>query len=175
MTFINEQLEVDGFPSASEISFKALEPSYKTYSYLSVAILFGIIFLSTVLPLLFSGFFDSYNKILIYFGVFMVLLLLSLFIKNRAYGKKGYAIRTHDVIFKSGIWWKRKTFVPRNRIQHVEIKKSAMEDWFDISRLLIFTAGGSSSDLVIPGLHPDRAEKIKTFLMNKLTAANEEE
>ena len=39
---------------------------------------------------------------------------------------------------------------------------------------MIFTAGGSGSDLVIPGLEPDLAERLKTNLMSTIAHDQEE-
>jgi hypothetical protein len=40
---------------------------------------------------------------------------------------------------------------------------------YQLSELQIYTAGGSSSDLHIPGLPKEQAEQMKTFLLQKIT------
>ncbi len=44
-----------------------------------------------------------------------------------------------------------------------------MDKMFKISSLKIFTAGGSGGDIIIPGLAPDLAQRLKEALAAKLT------
>jgi membrane protein YdbS with pleckstrin-like domain len=173
-SFSNEEFYPDALPDALEVAYHKLNLSYKTYSLLSATIGFGIFFLITLFVLLIAGELNSFFRVMLFLTVMAVLYITRMFIKYYAYGKKGYAVRRHDVLFKSGIWWKRHVFVPKNRIQHVEIKKTPLEDMFNISRLLIYTAGGSGSDLVIPGLLPEVAERMKENLMEKIAHDQEE-
>jgi hypothetical protein len=39
---------------------------------------------------------------------------------------------------------------------------------YELSELQIYTAGGSNSDLSIVGLPKEQAERMKTFLLNKI-------
>jgi uncharacterized protein len=49
-----------------------------------------------------------------------------------------------------------------------------LERLFEMSSLRIYTAGGSSSDLSIPGLKPDQALKMRSYIL-KRAGGNEEE
>ena len=89
--------------------------------------------------------------------------------------RKKYALREHDIIYSSGLIWRQKTVVPFSRIQHVEVTEGPIDRLFDLSRLNIYTAGGSSSDLTIPGLMPSRAESIKHYILNRNSQLDEEE
>ena len=172
--FENEALSTDLLPDVLSIEYKKLAPSYKTYALVSTTITFGIIFLLALVILLFAGQLYSFYRIILFFAGFGVLYVARMIIRYYGYGKKGYAIRRHDVLYKSGIWWKRNIYIPKNRIQHVEIKKSPLEDIFGIARLKIFTAGGSGSDMVIPGLLPDVAQRLKENMMQKIADDQEE-
>ena len=172
--FTNEEFYPNALPDALDVTYHKLNPSYKIYSLLSATISFGIFFVIVLIALLFAGELNSFFRVILFLSVMATLYVIRMFVKYYAYGKKGYALRRHDVLFKSGIWWKRHVFVPKNRIQHVEIKKTPLEDMFNISRLLIYTAGGSGSDLVIPGLLPEDAERMKEDLMEKIAHDQEE-
>jgi membrane protein YdbS with pleckstrin-like domain len=172
--FENKQVIFEGLPDVRKVDYQKLDPAYKTYALLSVVISFGILFVIIGFSLLISGQLSSFSRAALFLLAFALLFGIRLFIKYYGYGKKGYAIRQHDVLYKSGIWWKRNVFIPKKRIQHVEIKKTPLEDAFEICRLLIFTAGGSGSDLVIPGLKPIVAERLKENLMTKINSDEEE-
>ena len=172
--FTNEQFFPDMLPDALDVNYHKLTPSYKTYSLISATIGFGFFFLLVLAIIMIAGEFYGLIRILSFFGVMFLLYILRMVIKYYGYGKKGYALRRHDVLYRSGIWWKRNVFVPKSRIQHVEIKKTPLEDIFGICRLMIFTAGGSGSDLVIPGLEPEDAERMKENLMERIAHDQEE-
>ena len=173
-SFTNEQFFPDVLPDALDVTYHKLAPSYKTYSLISATIGFGFFFLLVLVVLMFAGEFYGFFRILIFLGSMAALYILRMVIKYYGYGKKGYALRRHDVLYKAGILWKRNVFVPKSRIQHVEIKKTPLEDIFGICRLMIFTAGGSGSDLVIPGLKPEEAERMKENLMTRIADDQEE-
>jgi membrane protein YdbS with pleckstrin-like domain len=59
------------------------------------------------------------------------------------------------------------TSVPFNRIQHSEINQGPLDRAYNLASLNIYTAGGSSSDLTIPGLPYDQAVKLREFVAKK--------
>ena len=73
----------------------------------------------------------------------------------------GYALREQDIIFKRGFLFERTTIVPFNRIQHVSVERSFLDKVLNISTLKVFTAGGSGSDISIPGIIPETATSLK--------------
>jgi membrane protein YdbS with pleckstrin-like domain len=95
---------------------------------------------------------------------------LQFWISYVGYRKKGYAVREKDILFRHGILSTTTTIIPFNRIQHVAIHEGFFSRMYDLSELQIYTAGGSSSDLHIPGLPKYEAEQIKTFLLNQITS-----
>jgi hypothetical protein len=58
--------------------------------------------------------------------------------------------------------------IPYNRIQHVALHEGIISRYFGLAKVEIFTAGGSSSDLEIPGIAKAEAEDIKQLLMGKI-------
>ena len=87
---------------------------------------------------------------------------------------KGYAIRQRDIIYKKGWLWKSVTTVPFNRVQHCDIKQGLIERQFNLSSLNVYTAGGQNSDLTIPGLEFEMAEKYKAFILKTISSDEEE-
>jgi uncharacterized protein len=88
---------------------------------------------------------------------------------------QGYLLRQHDISFKSGFISRTNTTIPFNRIQHVEVNQSLVDRWLTLASLKVFTAGGSQSDLMIPGLHQTRANQLKQYLLGKMDNSEEEE
>ncbi len=80
----------------------------------------------------------------------------------------GYAVREHDLLYRSGLLYRRTVAIPFNRMQHSEVLQGVIDRQFGLARLAVFTAGGSSSDLVIPGLEAEQAYRMREFLGEKV-------
>ena len=102
-------------------------------------------------------------------GVFLMIRLLIVF------PYRGYAVRQHDIIYKKGWLWRSITTIPFQRVQHCDIKQGLIERYFGLSRLNVYTAGGQQSDLRIPGLQMEQAEKFKQFILKTISLDDEEE
>jgi len=92
------------------------------------------------------------------------ILLFSYF----GFRKKAFAFRSHDVLFRSGIIATTTIVIPYNRVQHVALHEGFISRFFGLASVSIFTAGGSSSDIEIPGIEKEQAENIKQLLMGKI-------
>ena len=149
--------------------FEDLEPKYKLVKQISSAIL---LILALVVFYLFVNFSSGDIPIKVLVGVpfvFVILFVLKLVFVILAFPKKGYLLREQDISFRSGLLIYKRTTIPFNRIQHVEVSQNIIEKSFGLSRVKVFTAGGSVSDLSIPGLLPDKAHQIESFLLSKVS------
>lgn len=104
----------------------------------------------------------------------LVWWIFSIFRSYKLYTKKAYAIRFHDINYKSGWLWQRKTTIPFNRIQHCELSSGPIDRIFDLTELHVYTAGGSHSDLTIPGLKTEVGERLKKLVLQKIGDDEEE-
>lgn len=93
-----------------------------------------------------------------------VLLIIRTVLEVLGFGIKGYAIRTQDVSYKSGLIFFSMTSVPFNRIQHCEMVQGPIARLFDLAAVRIYTAGGSTSDITIHGLHKERAQRLRDYV-----------
>ena len=107
--------------------------------------------------------------------VFLAFYALAMGIAYKGYHNMGYAVREKDILFKSGVIFKNTIVIPFNRVQHSEITQGPIDRWYGLYELNIYTAGGSGSDLNIPGLRQDNALKIKDFFNQNVMTLDEEE
>jgi uncharacterized membrane protein YdbT with pleckstrin-like domain len=167
--FSNQVVLPDQLAPIEVQEFEALENKYKLINQISSVILLTFALIGFFLFTQFSSA-DIPVKILI--GVpfiFVVLFVGKLAFVILGFPKKGYLLREQDVSYRSGLLIYKLTTIPFNRIQHVEVSQNIIEKSFGLSRLKIFTAGGSVSDLSIPGLLPDKAHQIESFLLSKVS------
>ncbi len=101
--------------------------------------------------------------------VIAVLVVYSVIVAVLGFPRKGYLLREKDISYKTGLIFYKHISVTFNRIQHVEISQGILAKMFGLSSVKIFTAGGSASDLSIPGLLTVDAKKLKAFISEKIS------
>lgn len=174
MESFNPQVDVSNLPKVEDLIFQPLEKEYLTVAILS-RIIFFIILGLILIVVFFFDLFDIPYEIVIGASIIFILYAIWSFVSTiKGFKHKSYALRSRDIVYKSGWLWQSTTTAPFNRVQHVMIDQGLIERQFELSKLKVFTAGGSSSDLTIPGLNPTTANTLKEFIVQKTTADEEE-
>jgi hypothetical protein len=104
----------------------------------------------------------------IIYSIFFIISLAIVTFYIIGFSRRKYALRDKDISYKSGVFVKTMTTVPFSRIQHVEIDQGPISRFLGLSSLTVFTAGDSSSDLVISGIKTEQALQIKEFISAKV-------
>ncbi len=76
-----------------------------------------------------------------------------------------YTVDTHGIEIRSGVWWRAVTWVPRSRVQHIDVSQGPMERTHDLGRLIIHTAGTDHARVELPGLNHAVAFRIRNHLL----------
>lgn len=166
--FTNEPISFEHLPQVETVTFHAIPKQYLNIVYLNNAILSFILGVLLMLITLFDE--RVRANVLVLGAVFLLFIGLLFWLSYIGYRKKGYAVRERDILFRSGVLSTTTTIIPFNRIQHVAIHEGLFSRMYELSELQIFTAGGSNSDLHIPGLPKEEAEQIKTYLLNQISS-----
>ncbi len=69
----------------------------------------------------------------------------------------GYALRR-------GRLWQQETFVPKSRVQHIDLQRGPIERRFGLSTLVVHTAGTRQNAVSTAGLDADDAEALRDHL-----------
>jgi hypothetical protein len=166
--FTNETIDTTQLPKFEEVIFTPLHSKYFTVVVINLVIIIAILMLvptvfSFFRPELFSG-----RLWLIIGTILPVVFIWITTFSILGYKRKGFAFREHDVLYKSGVIATNTIVIPYNRVQHVALHEGLISRYLGLAKVEIFTAGGSSSDLEIPGIDKEQAEKIKQLLMGKI-------
>jgi membrane protein YdbS with pleckstrin-like domain len=164
--FINETIDTSQLPKFEEVQFTVLHPNYWKVTLISCFILIVFICSGILLGLIFIKELSEFQSELV--SLTIVLIVLILLFSRIAFRKKRFAFRNHDVLFRHGIIATNTIVIPYNRIQHVALHEGLVSRYFGLAKIEIFTAGGSSSDIEIPGIEKEQAENIKQLLMGKI-------
>lgn len=168
MTFINLQVSVEDLPAAAGLRMEPMAPDYQKEVKLQQLIIWLPLLLASFVPLLFV------QKLFLLL-IPLVLVLLALTISRLVIRKsqvKGFALREHDMAYRSGLYWRKTVMLAFNRVQHVEVSSGPLQRKFKLASLKFFTAGGVSVDLKIDGLTRDRAEQVRAYILARSDGAN---
>lgn len=164
--FSNETIDTSQLPRFEEVPMTALHPNYWKVTAITLGIVFIVLGVALALAVGFIEEFWVYGiKLTV---VWFILTIISFAFSFIAFRKKAFAFRNHDVLFRHGIIATTTIVVPYNRIQHVALHEGFVSRFFGLATIEIFTAGGSSSDIEIPGIEKQQAENIKQLLMGKI-------
>ncbi len=167
--FNNPQIFSADLNSVSDLEFEPLENSYRSVLYIGNTIFFAIT--GTVAL---SIYFSVKDELPYFIQVaaavlFFTLLIFSFLSIHFGFKNKAFAVRQQDIFFQTGWLWKSKTVIPFKRIQHSEVSQGPIDRMFNLGKLRVFTAGGSGSDLTIPGLSFIKANQLKDFIISEIT------
>ena len=164
--FENQVIDIESLPKFENILYSKLEARswFVVLIHISIATIFCAIAI-----FLFVWFNAELHKFKIIIAVLFLTIVAAIFaLKRVGFNNKNYTFRTHDLLFKFGILSSSVTIIPYNRVQHVELQQSFFERYFDLATVKIFTAGAESSDVSIPGLTKDAAQRIKELVLSKI-------
>jgi uncharacterized protein len=81
-----------------------------------------------------------------------------------------YVLRDDDIQLKRGYLYWRHLAISCNRIQHLEVTQGPIERYLGLGCLVVYTAGTMGSDMKLPGLALETAQKMKAQLLKKINA-----
>ena len=167
--FSNLPINFDEIPNANLVVFKPLERKYLLTQIISNTISWLVLF--TILYSIYTfskKTIPFINEYLIYILIgFIVLIVLTIILDIIGFPIKGFSIREKDVIYKSGLIFRKIIHIPFNRVQHCEVNQGILDRYLGLAKLKIYTAGGSKSDLTIPGMKNEDAMNLKSFILKK--------
>lgn len=173
--FTNNPIEINFLPKFEEVKLNSLNSKY-VYVLLINLVLILILVIAGFLALFFlkQNSFTYSIWAAVFIGILLFFIGLIVFVKL-SFHRKGYAFRTHDVIYKSGLISQTTTIIPFNRVQHVALHQGFISRNLGLASIELFTAGGSSSDLKIPGILLEDAQKIKNLVSQKINPPKKDE
>lgn len=167
--FSNEVILPEDLPQVIPESFNALEKNYLKILLFRIFFVALLLIAGMVVFLFISTGEIPAFVLWIAISAVTVFILYSILITVLGFSRKGYLVRENDISFKQGLISYKQTSVPFNRIQHVEVTQGILAKIFKLSSVKIYTAGGTASDLSIPGLPVETAHNLKAFLSEKIS------
>ncbi|MEX0709533.1 MAG: PH domain-containing protein [Woeseia sp.] len=164
--FDNPEIDQGDFPALSSVEWSPMHPSLSKQMLVKASIALGII--AAVALAAHYGEVITLGPLRVQIPVFVVIAATVLVWPLISVPRRGYALRKHDIAYKSGVLVNTITTIPFDRIQHVETSRGPLDRHYGTSTLKLFTAGGSKGDLNIDGMDMDIAEHVRGFLLNRI-------
>lgn len=172
MIFENTQIQLTALPSLEAVEYQSLERNYLKVSYYGRLITWTVILGLLFSVITMSGFlFTDTTTAFAIFGFGFCLAAFSFWLVKKGFEIKGFYLREKDISYREGFIFRTITTIPFNRIQHCEITQGPIERRYDLKTLQVFTAGGQSSDLTIPGLKAEEAQRLKEYITTRTANA----
>ncbi len=93
--------------------------------------------------------------------IFVLGLTASFALPRLQYRYWRFDLRPEELYLERGILTRVKTIVPLRRIQHLDVSQNIIEREFELGRLVVYTAGTQSNNVVLPGLKYEEAEQLR--------------
>lgn len=164
--FTNETLDINQLPRYETVQFTALHPSY--WRIVLLQLLMVLLVASIAIIILIFNNSQAMLQAIPMFSSIAGIGLLTVGLARISFKKRAFAFREHDVLYRSGVIATNTIVIPYNRIQHVALHEGVFSRMFGLAKIEIFTAGGNSGDIEIPGIEKIQAENIKQLLMGKI-------
>jgi len=137
-----------------------------------IAFLPFIVFFSVLSAAVFNAGWFIFLLFLILIGI-----LLAEIFARMSYDRWFYEFTDTNLKLERGIIWKRYSNIPYERVQNVDIHRGIIARIFGFSSVVIQTAGysmpvhgrGIIAEGLIPAVSMEEAEKIRDFLMKKIS------
>lgn len=165
----NRQLALSGIDRVEDLHFTPLEKNYLKALVIKTLLTY-LVLMALSLPLLAWEAFSYRHEVTIAAEcVWLALLVANLFLLPKAVTYKGFAIREHDITYRSGIIFQSVTTVPFSKIQQVSIRQNPVTRLFGLYAVDIVNGAQMLSNISIPGLSAETAEEIKALVAKKLS------
>ena len=167
--FTNDTLDIGNLPEYEEAPLTSVSKKYWNVVVINLIILLLILLASLAALLYFSAVFRPYIYVIA--GGYLVFAVILFLLYKTDIGRRGYAVREKDILYRSGIIAISTTIIPFSRIQHIALDEGLFSRMYNLGQLRIFTAGGSTGSLHIPGIEINQARQIKEILMKQINLA----
>lgn len=170
---INRQIWPDDIQTIESLSFVPLEKSYIKVLIARVVLVY-LIFMACALILTLLVDLPIGWAFLSIVGVLALAMVVNIFLVRKIYNIRGYALRDKDISYRRGLLFTTVTTVPFSKIQQVSVRLNPISRIFGLYYVDVINGSQDAMNRIsIPGLTHEKAEQMKSLLINKADCDNE--
>jgi membrane protein YdbS with pleckstrin-like domain len=164
--FSNKQILISELPDWQTVTFEEISSKYKSVVLIRY-IIFMILYISIATIIYFANNEDQNFNLLYVLAGGLVLFIIFLLLNLWSMRYWGYALREHDMLYRTGIFSKSVKIIPFKQVQHVDIKEGAISRLFSLSSIEIHTAGVGEG-LRVPGIAQSNVLTIQEYISQRI-------
>ena len=168
LLFSNPEIDPAQIPRAEAVEFRPIGRDYLRSLRLTWAIQFTLLAVLITALIYFIPALRLPWVIALSAGLYCLLLATTVGFGTLSFRHRAFAVRTHDILYRSGWFTKTLHAVPFNRLQHAVIHRGPIDRKFGLASLTLHTAAFGSEDLTIHGLKQQEAEDLRAFIIEKI-------
>jgi len=160
----NHQIFPDNIDKVTDLKYELLDRKYPKIQLLNVVLRYLILMLLS----LFILFTERVDLLIMAECVLAAACIVNLAVVPKAYAVKGYAFREHDISYRRGLLYRKVTTIPYSKVQQVSVEQDPVARLFGLYSVEVVNGAQEHSQLDIPGLTEERANQIKTFILERI-------
>lgn len=154
------------------LNFNPLEHKYLRVQLLKTALIYGGLMLAALGVLLFDEFAYRYILLLALEGGLGLIGGVNMLLIPNAFHYKGFAIREHDITYRSGILFPSVVTIPFCKIQQVSVCQNPLSRFYGLYSVDLVNGAQMLSSTTIPGLTEERAQQVKALVISNIRHEN---
>lgn len=168
----NRQLNLENIDKVEDLNYTPLEKKYLKVQIVKTILVY-LIFMGFALLLLLA---ENFNyRLATTVGmecVFLIAMIVNLFLLSKTFAYKGFAIREHDITYRSGIIFPSVITIPFCKIQQVSVRQNPITRMFGLYAIDIVNGAQTLAVTSVPGLTEEKAKGIKVLIIESIRNEN---
>ncbi|MHC9512023.1 PH domain-containing protein [Kangiella sp. M94] len=110
---------------------------------------------------------ETYLLLAIGVGVGLLIFTIGFIWARKSYDYTWYWLADEGLYIQRGVWWRKKTLVPFNRVQHTDVAQGPLERKYKLGKLVTHTAGTRDASVSLEGILLDTAHELRSVLQEE--------
>lgn len=162
------QLYLGQIDRVENLAYEPLEAKFIKVQFVSTVLAYLGLMLLPLFLLLADGFVYRYALLIGVECLLLIVGLINLWLLPKAYAYKGFAIREHDITYRSGIVFPSVVTIPFCKIQQVSVRQNPIMRLFGLYAVDVVNGAQMLAETRIPGLTEAKAHEIKMLLTERI-------
>ena len=141
-----------------------LHPDSIKVSRISTALVCLII---AIVPTAIAIFSENFWLMYIGLAVAAIIFTIGFIWAKKSYDYTWYWLADEGLYIQSGVWWRKKTLIPFNRVQHTDVAQGPLERKYKLGKLVTHTAGTRDASVSLDGILLDTAHELRSVLQEE--------
>lgn len=110
---------------------------------------------------------ETYWLLAIGLGLGLIYFTIGFIWAKKSYQHTWYWLADEGLYIQRGVWWRKKTLVPFNRVQHTDVAQGPLDRKFKLGKLVTHTAGTRDASVSLEGILLDTAHELRSVLQEE--------